>query len=181
MNSTPPRKHRTHPDVWAGAVVTAAGIGYTGASLAIPAAPSASTVLGPSAVPLAIGIALVAAGAGLAVHGVRQQSSVPGAHGAGAGAQTPESGDSQPPAGPPPVDRRRFWTVTALLAAYVIAFIPLGYLLATAVFLLALTSYLQPRRPRRNVGYAIVFPLVVYAVFSYGLQVDLPVGLFGVG
>lgn len=178
MSTAPPTKHRPHPDVWAGAAVTVGGVGYTAASLAIPAAPSASTILGPSGVPLVIGVGLIVAGAALALGKVRRGRPAPPPGELDSDTKAEEAGGSS---GPPPVERRRFWVVTGLLASYVIAFIPLGYLLATAGFLLALTSYLQPPQVRRNVGYAVVFPLLVYAVFNYGLQVDLPVGLLGVG
>ena len=68
----------------------------------------------------------------------------------------------------------------AIFAAYIIAFIPLGYLLATFLFLVAMTTYVDRKKLLRNCIFAAVFSPAVYALFTYGLQVQLPApGLLG--
>ncbi|GAB3059900.1 tripartite tricarboxylate transporter TctB family protein [Sediminivirga luteola] len=65
----------------------------------------------------------------------------------------------------------------ALFAGYVLAFIPVGFLLSTAVFLFVMTTFAQPEKKVRNAIVAVVFTLVVYVAFIYGLGVYLPSGI----
>jgi hypothetical protein len=74
---------------------------------------------------------------------------------------------------------RRIVVILALLAAYIFAFIPLGYPLSTFLFLAAITTYLDRSRLIRNLVYAALFSAVVYVVFNYGLRVSLPLGVLG--
>jgi putative tricarboxylic transport membrane protein len=67
----------------------------------------------------------------------------------------------------------------AIFGAYIVAFIPLGYLLSTFLFLVAMTTYVERRKIARNCIFGAVFSPAVYVLFNYGLQVQLPApGLF---
>jgi putative tricarboxylic transport membrane protein len=67
-----------------------------------------------------------------------------------------------------------------LFAAYIVAFIPLGYLLSTFLFLVAMTTYVERDKLLRNCIYGAVFSPAVFVLFNYGLKVQLPSpGLLG--
>lgn len=66
-----------------------------------------------------------------------------------------------------------------LFFAYLAIVIPVGFVLATAGFLMALTSIYAPDRWIRNLIYSVLFSVVVYVAFVYGLAVYLPVGILG--
>lgn len=156
-------------DIVAGLCVTVLGLGYTGVALGTPADPSTASVIGPGVVPTMLGALMAVGGIALAVAGAiavrRHQASLP-EDGARRGSASDEAGSGQ-----------RFWVLFALLAAYVVAFIPLGYLLSTAAFLMAMTSYVTPRRLLGNAVFSLVFPVAVYVLFGYALRVSLPSGV----
>lgn len=64
-------------------------------------------------------------------------------------------------------------------AAYLIAFIPLGFLIATTLFLFGMTTLYAPKRWLRNALFAVVFAVTLYFAFKSGLGVFLPPGLLG--
>lgn len=66
-----------------------------------------------------------------------------------------------------------------LFFAYLALVIPVGFLLGTAGFLMALTSIYAPDRWIRNLIYSVLFSVIVYVAFVYGLAVYLPVGILG--
>jgi putative tricarboxylic transport membrane protein len=74
---------------------------------------------------------------------------------------------------------QRLIVTFGLLTGYVLVFIPLGYVVSTFAFLVALTTYTEPRKVLRNSLFAAAFAVVVYLVFTRGLQVQLPPGLLG--
>ena len=61
---------------------------------------------------------------------------------------------------------------------YVLTFRPLGYLLATPVYIFASLWVLQQRNWLFNVAVALTFTIVFYIIFAQGLGVWLPVGPF---
>lgn len=67
--------------------------------------------------------------------------------------------------------------VTAWTLLYVIAFQPVGYVLATAIFLLGLTFFFHRGKWVTNVAVSALVPSVTYYVFSHLLHVRLPGGL----
>ncbi|MFD4420582.1 tripartite tricarboxylate transporter TctB family protein [Agromyces sp. NPDC058484] len=150
---------RRPKDVVAGAVVGVLGVAYTIVALQTQPDPSSASVIGPAVFPTLLGILLVAGGAALALTGLRFR---------------PATADETEP---PTRDGRRLWITLAMLAAYVVAFIPVGYLLSTAAFLMGVTSYFSPRSWKSNIVYAVVFPVIVLVVFEYLLRVPLPEGL----
>jgi putative tricarboxylic transport membrane protein len=177
---------RVPDDVVAGVGLAAFGVVYTLIALQIEPDQSAASVIGPNVFPLAFGGflsigGLILAGMSLAKHGRDTRGeAIPGAAAAG----TAASGPSAAAVAPHPADTavanprpHRLWVIFVLLIGYVALFIPLGYVLATAAFLLALMIYLSPHRIAVNVAFAVLFPSVVYALFTYGLGVNLPNGV----
>lgn len=67
----------------------------------------------------------------------------------------------------------------ALFFVYLAILIPVGFLLSTAAFLMTMTSIYAPDRWIRNLIFSVLFSVVVYAAFVYGLAVYLPVGIVG--
>ncbi|MQA85901.1 MAG: hypothetical protein GEV03_15070 [Streptosporangiales bacterium] len=156
-------------DVVVGGVVFVLALGYVAAALRIPAPSTGSAAgLGPDVVPLVIGLALAAASAALAAQGLLAART-----GGGVGGGSPEDAEERPE------NARKLIVVAMMLLGYILVFIPIGYLLSTFAFLLAATTFLDRAHWRRNVAYAVVFPLVVYLVFTRGLQVQLPFGILG--
>ena len=169
-------------DAQAGLAAAVLGVIYLVAALQIEPDRSTASVLGPRFAPLLIGAAVVACAVALVVQGARSSEvTTPAEQPREAGDYADEDGrevtapveDSRP---------RSRWQVVvtfAVFAAYVVAFIPLGYLLSTFAFLVAMTTYVDRNRLVRNVIYAAVFAPVVFVLFNYGLQVQLPPGLLG--
>lgn len=96
--------------------------------------------------------------------------------------ETPDEADEQP--GEQPGERLgRFDDVRVevlvllgSLAAYVLLFEPLGFILATAAYLAGSIWYLGYRRPLVVALIAIGVPFVLYASMTWGLGVVLPRG-----
>ncbi len=92
----------------------------------------------------------------------------------GEGAIGPEEGSADEPLFPASA-----WRAVALMAcliAYALLFEPLGYLLATPLFVAAALVVLG-QRSRVGIGpTAVLFTLVTYLVFAQGLGVRMPVG-----
>lgn len=158
-----------HADVVAGAVVFLFAAVVLVASLRIPDAASRTEVVGPRVLPVTFSGAMAVAALALVVRGLVARARPEAA------ADDDAEGDE--PA--KPGQARRFLVVAALLLAYIVAFIPVGYLLSTFAFLAAVSTYIDRRRWIRNLVFAAVFAVVVYVAFTRGLQVELPPGLVG--
>jgi putative tricarboxylic transport membrane protein len=180
-------------DVALGVAGAALGLVFIAGAMAITPDPSAFKVLGPRVAPLVIGTATVVISVALVVQALRigsrpeAPSALPGdpagqGHPAGqAGPASPAlagTSDEDGSADSPP-SRRRLLVTFGLLTGYALVFIPLGYIVSTFAFLTALTTYTEPAKWRRNVLFAAVFSVVVYLLFTRGLQVQLPPGLLG--
>lgn len=74
---------------------------------------------------------------------------------------------------------RRVVVQFALFFVYLAIVIPVGFLLSTAAFLMAVTSLYAPEKWIRNLLYSVLFSVIIYVAFVYGLQVYLPVGILG--
>lgn len=64
-----------------------------------------------------------------------------------------------------------------LLLAYVLAFVPLGFPLATALFLLAAFRYFRHPGWLSAALYSLVLTAALFALFRYGLALKLPLGI----
>ena len=80
---------------------------------------------------------------------------------------------------PPEPQVRKVVFQFALFFVYLAILIPVGFLLSTVAFLMGLTSIYAPQKWIRNLIFSVVFAVVVYAAFVYGLAVYLPVGILG--
>ncbi len=170
-----PSSSRIPGDAIGGVAVTAFGIAYTAVALATPDDTSETSVIGPAAFPVLFGILLTVFGLALTAGSVVKARRTAGA---------PATGTAPDPAPSPSADERpaperhrNFWVLFALLAGYVVIFLPLGYLLATAAFLMALMTYLNPRRVTVNLIFSVAFPVAVYLLFGFGLHITLPAGV----
>ncbi|WP_231444483.1 tripartite tricarboxylate transporter TctB family protein [Brevibacterium zhoupengii] len=67
----------------------------------------------------------------------------------------------------------------ALFFIYLGILIPVGFLLSTAAFLMTMTSIYAPNRWIRNLIFSVLFSVIIYVAFVYGLAVYLPVGILG--
>ncbi|MEV7647366.1 tripartite tricarboxylate transporter TctB family protein [Arthrobacter sp. NPDC089319] len=155
---------RNPADVIAGGVVAAVGVAYTIVALQTPAANSSASVIGPAIVPTLLGVLLALGGAAVAIGGLRLR---------------PAEGKADPAGTTEPAQSGglRLWVTIAIFGAYVLAFIPVGYLLSTIAFLMGLATYFSPTKWKSNLIFAISFPLIVFVMFEYLLRVPLPQGL----
>lgn len=80
---------------------------------------------------------------------------------------------------PPEPQLRKVVFQFALFFVYLAILIPVGFLLSTVAFLMGLTSIYAPQKWIRNLIFSVLFSVVVYAAFVYGLAVYLPVGILG--
>jgi putative tricarboxylic transport membrane protein len=165
-------------DARAGLVAAVLGLGYLASAFTIEPDPSTTSVVGPRAAPIAIGVVSVVCAFALVVQALRSAET--------GGRDVPAQPDEQAgeeaasASGLVGLDRRQVVVSFVIFAAYVIAFIPLGYLLSTFLFLVAMTTYVDRRKIVRNCIFAAVFSPAVYVLFDYGLQVQLPSpGLLG--
>lgn len=145
----------------AAVVVIALGVVVLVATTAIAQAGGYSPV-GPTAIPLVVGTAIVVLGVLFLVRGtIRPDLDL-------ADRMTKE-------------DRTTHWPTPGLLGAvlvgYGIALGPLGYILATAAFLPLGARILGSERPRRDIAVGVALGLVVYFGFTEGLGVRLPAGV----
>ena len=181
----PPAGKRVPADVAADVCMAVFWLVYALVALRNEPDQSSASIIGPNVFPLLFGGflvigGLVLAGMSLAKRGRDSHDQV--VRGAAAGAAAP--GPAVAAVAPHPPDTgldnprpHRLWVIFALLIAYVAGFIPLGYPVATAAFLFALMFYLSPHRVAVNLAFSVLFPSVVYALFTYGLGVNLPVGV----
>jgi putative tricarboxylic transport membrane protein len=156
--------HRVGSDVVAGGFMFVFAVAYLVVAFTIPKPSFENAVVGPRAVPIAIGVALAAASLALAIRGLvwgrsRRDAAV---------------GDEAPPQ-----DLRKLGVVALLLLGYILIFVPLGYAISTFLFMLAVTTYLDREHWIRNLIYAVVFSVVVYSIFVYVFGVQLPAGALG--
>lgn len=79
----------------------------------------------------------------------------------------------------PAVPFLRLLIVLGIFTAYLMVFIPLGFLISTFLFMATLTSYVAPTKWLRNVLVAAGVTGVVYYAFTELLTVQLPAGLVG--
>ena len=103
------------------------------------------------------------------------------AEAAEAGAEAPAgtSGAETDELEEPPVQVSRLFVYLGLFTAYAVLLIPLGFIVATTAFLLALTTTYNRGAWVRNILYSVLFTVIIYFAFKEGLGVFLPAGLIG--
>jgi putative tricarboxylic transport membrane protein len=148
-------------------LVSALGIDTTGTKAGI----------GPGTVPVALATLLIAGGAALSLTGIRTARS---SHN---GPQTVSQAEGDVEAllkeSEPPVPLKNLLIMVLLFIGYAVAFIPLGYVLSTAIFLGIVVTVIDPAKWKRNVLFAVGFSAIVYLGFTQLLRVPLPTGVLG--
>ena len=183
--ATPPLR-RFHSDVAAGAVTLALGIALSIAASGVKPSSFGNSILQPRDLPFACGVGLIIAGVVLTIQGILKMR--PGAAAApGAVASAPEApaaGSEEGAAPPVKVDEtaskdspRNLLVLGSLLLVYALTFIPLGYMVATVIFLFAGTMYFSPNKWRRNATFAVLFSVCVYFAFTEVFGIALPKGI----
>lgn len=186
-------------DVITGIAVTLVGAVYYIATFWIQ---ETKNIVTPATFPAIVGIALIVLGlflAGQALYRSRKLAEVVPAGAASAGGAVEDGvvgdgavGDSaagdgavgDEPAGvvleaPEEPLAKKIVLQFALFFIYLGILIPVGFLLSTAAFLMTMTSIYAPHRWVRNLIFSVLFALVIYVAFVYGLAVYLPVGILG--
>jgi putative tricarboxylic transport membrane protein len=165
------------PDAVAGLAAAVLGVVYLVAAFQIEPDPSTTSVVGPQVAPIVIGTATVVCALALFVRGLRAPDAAP----APAAEHTDDArvADDRDLDAARRLSRRQVVVTFGIFTAYIVAFIPLGYLLSTFGFLVAMTTYVDRSKLLRNCVYGAVFAPCVYVLFNYGLQVQLPPGLLG--
>lgn len=151
-------------DAVAGGVVAAAGglLLLNALSFTSPGAQADS--VGPRFFPLVASSILVIGGLSLVVNGLRHRA-----------ADETASGSSEES----PVPPGRLAVVIAQFVGFLLIFEPIGFLLATALFLTLMTSYVRPDKWRVNTIVAVATSVTVYFSFTELLGVGLPSGILG--
>jgi putative tricarboxylic transport membrane protein len=157
------RRHRR--DVFSGAITAVAGLILFTAARQIERLPGDTETIGPATFPTALSVILVVAGLLLCVSGFRTTPDTT--------VDVDELGDA------PPVPWRRLLLMVVLFAVYCGAFIPVGFLISTFVYLALVSGVVDAARWKRNVLFALGFSVVVYFTFTQVLAVELPAGILG--
>lgn len=186
-------------ELGAGIVVALLGIAFFLETLRIQ---RTGDVVGPETLPALVGIGLAVLGLLLVVSAFRRHVPTPEelmeqavaeaparastAHGTAPGTSAVDDRAGDDPTGelpaegpaPTPVAARVLLNF-AIFFGYLVIFIPVGFLLSTAVFLFAMTCLYNRRKWVRNLIFSVVFSAVIYFVFRDGLGVFLPPGILG--
>lgn len=174
----------TRRDLVTGVVVAVIGVIYYIATFSIQ---ETTDIVTPRTFPAIVGAGLIILGlflAGQALWQGRTASADAAAAGTTAADAAPGDTAPEPASGvvlPAPEDpsARRVVLQFALFFVYLAIVIPVGFLLSTAAFLMAVTSLYAPEKWIRNLLYSVLFSVIIYVAFVYGLQVYLPVGILG--
>jgi putative tricarboxylic transport membrane protein len=145
---------------WVALAIVLLGVAYLWQSFSIRQSLTYSAV-GPRFFPIAIGIGILLSGVWL--------FAAPGQE-----ATEPDSAQMVP------LDWPRLGGMTLLIIAYILLFKPAGYILSTAVMLLAGSQILGERKHLLRDGLIGVFlALMAYFLFAQLLGINLPKGLIG--
>jgi putative tricarboxylic transport membrane protein len=144
--------------------------------------------LGPKIFPALIGTGLFFSGLMLLISTLRAshaaRSSLPGVPFAGAVLQDAGVALNPDSATEPTEEQQRQHSIVLLCmvgwtALYYVAFEPVGYVVATIFYMLALLSYFNRGRHVANLLIAAGFTAIAYLVFGKFLGVSMPQGLLG--
>lgn len=182
-------------DAITGTAVTLVGAIYYIATFWIQ---ETKNIVTPRTFPAIVGVALIVLGVFLVAQALYRgrklaeatpRSAAPSAEGSGAAVSSADTRDGgatsadeasgvvlEAPEDPP---SKKVVLQFALFFVYLAILIPVGFLLATAAFLMTMTSIYAPHRWVRNLIFSVLFAVAVYVAFVYGLAVYLPVGILG--
>lgn len=146
----------------AGILAVLLGGAYLAATFRIPVFAAADEI-GPRAFPFLVGVVVIGCGLALIVEDIRKGDGVPFSWGFLA-------------------DRVIWLRILATIAAgiiYGLVLEDLGYLIATVLFMLVVTSLINVGKHVQNVVISLVFSLVTFTTFALILKLSLPRGLLG--
>ena len=141
-----------HPDVIAALAIAAFGVLAIAAALTTP--DPGFGVVGPAALPIALGVLVIVCSAWLLRDALAHRS----------------------PVELEPLDRRPLVASLIATAIYFTLFWPLGFVLSGSLYLAAEARILGSRRAIRDVLAAVAFNVGLYLLFVRFLTVDLPQG-----
>jgi hypothetical protein len=111
-------------------------------------------VVSPAVLPTLVGVLMLASGAWLAADALR-------------GAPPPQT---------EPIDRQPFTYTVVATAAFLLAFVPLGFIISATAFLIAQARILGSRHLVRDSIASVLFIAALYLLFVEGLTIALPKG-----
>jgi hypothetical protein len=111
-------------------------------------------VVSPAVLPTLVGVLMLASAAWLAIDALR----------------------GAPPPATDPIDRRPFGYTIAATAAFLFAFVPLGFVISATAFLIAQARILGSRHLLRDSIASLLFIAGLYLLFVQGLTIALPKG-----
>jgi putative tricarboxylic transport membrane protein len=182
------RRPATREDAIGGIVVLALAAVILIGGLAIPDSSYANAVLSPRDFPWLIGLLMAVAGAvlllrnALALWPNHERSKTAPESEVSTDDDASASADGQEDVSTPSRPAQNPWILALLLAlllGYILIFVWLGYVLSTFLFLSCATMLLAPKKPVRNLFFAVTFSVIVYLAFTKGLNVQLPSGPLG--
>lgn len=176
--STPPDTPDTRRrDTLAGLVVTTGGAVLLLLALRIAEPARESPGLGPQVLPLVVSGGLLLCGLLLVISTARGSDHTSGIGDDLLGVEDGDEVEEVLDWDEPPVPWSGLAIVVALLVLYALLYIPVGFIVSTVLFLAALTTWVDPRRWRRNLLFALVLPVTIYFLFTELLAVQLPSGI----
>jgi putative tricarboxylic transport membrane protein len=175
-----PEKTRTLPqgrsDLLCGLGVMVAGSLLLVSALGIDTTTGSEAGIGPGLVPVALATLLMAGGAALSLTSLR---TAPSPHGEQTDSQAERDVEALMKESEPPVALKNLLVMILLFVGYAVAFIPLGYVLSTAIFLGIVVTVIDRANWKRNILFALGFSAIVYLSFTQLLGVPLPTGVLG--
>ena len=81
-----------------------------------------------------------------------------------------------PPPATEPIDRQPFTYTIVSTAAFLLAFVPLGFIISSTAFLVAQARILGSRHLVRDAIASVLFIAALYLLFVQGLTISLPKG-----
>lgn len=165
-------------DVVSGLIVAPAGLVLLLTALRIEEPARATPGIGPGTLPTALSVLLIVSGVVLAILGLRKRL-VGGIEIDVMRSDDAEAVDELVFPEEPPVPLGRLLMMIGLFIGYALVFIPLGYMLSTALYLGVMVTVIDRGKWKRNLIFAAVFAAVVYYSFTELLSVALPAGILG--
>jgi putative tricarboxylic transport membrane protein len=169
---------RLAPDRLAGALIALLGAWILWQAFAIPQGSGVGAV-GPRVFPIIVALGILASGVAMLLS---RQSEAPEALPGEVGGAAAEALDDEAAGAPAeaaaeaPADWATLGGIAALLAVYLAAFVPLGFPIASALFLVAGARVLGSRAWLRDLVAGVLVSLAAYVVFTSLLGLELPGG-----
>lgn len=149
-------------DLVVAGVILIFGVAYLAGALAINEPSTSYSAVGPRFFPVLIGVGMLLSGVWLGVQTWRKQR---------AGATFADLEE---------IDWRTWGAAALVLLVYIFALAPLGYVIATSVFLFLQARVFGSKAWLRDAIVSVGISLLVYLFFNGLLRIGLPAGLLGI-